>query len=227
MSLENIFHGTYEKEYKMKIKKRCGDTVQTDEYSSMSPFDSNGQQLVPSSKHGEQRRREAHTQAEQKRRDAIKRGYEELQDIVPMCQQNETSGYKISKAAVLQKSIEYISFLHKEKKKQEDELSTLQKEVMALRIIQKNYETMLQNQQTAPHNENTLSEDMKFEVLKNVMDEMFISFETLPMDSFAELTSSSTAWVEEHCKPHLLRKIVDRTIQKVQSNPNCSEQQHN
>lgn len=164
-----------------------------------------------------QQRREAHTKAEQKRRDAIKHGYEELQEIVPKCHQNETSGYKISKAAVLQKSIEYISFLHKDKKKQEDELSTLQKEVMALRIIQKNYETMLQNQNQTPHNESTLSEDMKFEVPKNVMDEMFVSFEALPMDTFSELTSSSTAWVEEHCKPHLLRKIVDQTIQTVQN----------
>lgn len=47
-----------------------------------------------------ERRREAHTQAEQKRRDAIKRGYDTLQDLVPTCQQNETSGYKLSKATV-------------------------------------------------------------------------------------------------------------------------------
>ena len=55
-----------------------------------------------------ERRREAHTQAEQKRRDAIKKGYDSLQDLVPTCQQNDTSGYKLSKATVLQKSIEYI-----------------------------------------------------------------------------------------------------------------------
>ena len=35
------------------------------------------------------RRREAHTQAEQKRRDAIKKGYDELQMLVPSCQQND------------------------------------------------------------------------------------------------------------------------------------------
>lgn len=34
-----------------------------------------------------ERRREAHTQAEQKRRDAIKKGYDYLQDLVPTCQQ--------------------------------------------------------------------------------------------------------------------------------------------
>lgn len=47
-----------------------------------------------------ERRREAHTQAEQKRRDAIKRGYDALQDLVPTCQQNDASGYKLSKATV-------------------------------------------------------------------------------------------------------------------------------
>jgi len=55
-----------------------------------------------------ERRREAHTQAEQKRRDAIKKGYDCLQDLVPTCQQTDSSGYKLSKATVLQKSIDYI-----------------------------------------------------------------------------------------------------------------------
>lgn len=55
------------------------------------------------------RRREAHTQAEQKRRDAIKKGYDCLQDLVPMCQNSDNSqSYKLSKATVLQKSVDYI-----------------------------------------------------------------------------------------------------------------------
>lgn len=165
-----------------------------------------------------QRRREAHTQAEQKRRDAIKRGYEELQDIVPTCQQNDTSGYKISKATVLQKSIDYIAYLHQQKKKQDDEFGVLQKEVLALRIIQKNYETMLQHQQAAPHTECSLNEDVKFEVLQNIMDDMFESFKELPMDTFTELTQSSTSWIEEHCKPHLLREMVNQSLLKAREN---------
>lgn len=55
-----------------------------------------------------ERRREAHTQAEQKRRDAIKKGYDNLQGLVPPRQQTDSSGYKLSKAIVLQRSIEYI-----------------------------------------------------------------------------------------------------------------------
>lgn len=39
-------------------------------------------------------------QAEQKRRDAIKKGYDSLQELVPTCQQTDASGYKPSKAAV-------------------------------------------------------------------------------------------------------------------------------
>ena len=58
-----------------------------------------------------ERRREAHTQAEQKRRDAIKKGYEYLQDLVPSINEDgtpSTSNAKASKAVVLQKAIEHI-----------------------------------------------------------------------------------------------------------------------
>merc|ERR1719510_1581491 len=47
-----------------------------------------------------ERRREAHTAAEQKRRDAIKKGYDSLQELVPQCQQTDQSGHKVSKAVV-------------------------------------------------------------------------------------------------------------------------------
>lgn len=51
-----------------------------------------------------ERRREAHTFAEQKRRDAIKKGYEDLQTIVPTCQQAGNLGTgKLSKAVILQR----------------------------------------------------------------------------------------------------------------------------
>ena len=52
-----------------------------------------------------------------------------LQELVPHCQQTDASGHKVSKASVLQKSIEYIQYLGTQKKKQETELSSLRKEV--------------------------------------------------------------------------------------------------
>ena len=48
---------------------------------------------------------------------------------MPHCQQTDASGHKVSKASVLQKSIEYIQYLGTQKKKQETELSSLRKEV--------------------------------------------------------------------------------------------------
>ena len=41
------------------------------------------------------RRREAHTAAEQKRRDAIKKGYDTLQTLVPTCQQTDAGSHKV------------------------------------------------------------------------------------------------------------------------------------
>ena len=61
-----------------------------------------------------ERRREAHTQAEQKRRDAIKKGYEYLQDLVPSINEDgspSTSNAKASKAVVLQKAIDHIQVI--------------------------------------------------------------------------------------------------------------------
>jgi len=116
-----------------------------------------------------ERRREAHTQAEQKRRDAIKKGYDSLQDLVPTCQHTDSSGYKISKATVLQKSIDYIQFLLQQKKKQEDERNALRKEVVALRIMQANYEQIVKAHQTQPgHAEMRISDEMKFQVVMEI-----------------------------------------------------------
>lgn len=68
---------------------------------------------------------------------------------------------------MLQRSIDYIGFLHQQKKKQDDERSALQKEVTALRIIQSSYENMLQNQQQSPGQQETrVSDEIKFKVVK-------------------------------------------------------------
>merc|ERR1712096_449678 len=97
-----------------------------------------------------ERRREAHPQAEQKRRDAIKKGYEDLQVLVPSCTQQESvSSYKLSKAAILQRSIEYIQTLQQQKHKRDKDLQMLRKDVLGQEIMKSNYEDMVkQHQQT-------------------------------------------------------------------------------
>ncbi|CAL7937560.1 unnamed protein product [Xylocopa violacea] len=163
-----------------------------------------------------ERRREAHTQAEQKRRDAIKKGYDSLQDLVPTCQNTDSSGYKLSKATVLQKSIDYIQFLLQQKKKQEEERNALRKEVVALQIMQANYEQIVKAHQTQPgHAEMRVSDETKFQVA--IMDRLFQTFNNISVANFTELSGCVFSWLEEHCKPQTLREVVLSVLQQLNS----------
>ncbi|CAH1114412.1 unnamed protein product [Psylliodes chrysocephalus] len=162
-----------------------------------------------------ERRREAHTQAEQKRRDAIKKGYDTLQELVPTCQQPDVSGYKLSKATVLQKSIDYIQYLQMQKKKQEEERNALRKEVVALRIMQTNYEQIVKAQQSQPgHTETRISDEVKFSVLQAIMDELFSTFSGVSVNNFSELSAGVFSWLEECCKPQTLKDTVFQVLRR-------------
>lgn len=165
-----------------------------------------------------ERRREAHTQAEQKRRDAIKKGYDSLQDLVPTCQQTDSSGYKLSKATVLLKSIEYIQYLLQQKKKQEEERNALRKEVVALRIMQANYEQIVKAHQNQPGQaEMRVSDEAKFQLFQAVMDQLFITFSNISVANFAELSGCVISWLEEHCKPQALHELVVSVLRQLNS----------
>ncbi|XP_041372239.1 max-like protein X [Gigantopelta aegis] len=169
------------------------------------------------------RRREAHTVAEQKRRDAIKKGYDELQNIVPTCQQTDTvTGQKMSKAMVLQKSIDYIQWLIEQKKKQEDDLDSLRKEVMALKIMKANYEHIVKTHQNTPiHGQNQVSDEVKFQVFQQVMDQLFQSFnQSISVANFAELSACIFTWLEEYCKPQSLREVVLSILRQLNTQLN-------
>lgn len=157
-----------------------------------------------------ERRREAHTAAEQKRRDAIKKGYDTLQTLVPTCQQTDASGHKVSKAVVLQKSIDFIQYLSQQKRKQETDLNTLRKEVVALQIMRANYEQLVRAHQQAPcAPEDLVPDEVKFQVFQVFMDSLFQSFnQQVSMNNFAELSGCVFAWIEEQCKPGDLQDLI-------------------
>lgn len=163
-----------------------------------------------------ERRREAHTQAEQKRRDAIKKGYEDLQYLVPTCQQQDSiSSYKLSKATILQRSIEYIQTLQKSQLKLESELKSLRNEVSALQIMRSNCEQMVKQHQLAsiqqqgqPSPANQMSEQVKFEIFQAFCDNLFVSFDRYAnFEDFKQLSASIIAWVEECCCPQMIRNM--------------------
>jgi len=165
------------------------------------------------SKHSQsyrERRREAHTAAEQKRRDAIKKGYDTLQELVPTCTQTDASGHKVSKAVVLQKSIDFIQHLSKQKKSQENDLTSLRKEVVALQIMRANYEQLVRAHMRAPQiPENLVADETKFQVFQVFMDSLFQSFnQQVSMNNFAELSGCVFSWIEERCKPGDLQDLM-------------------
>jgi MAX-like protein X len=166
------------------------------------------------------RRREAHTQAEQKRRDAIKKGYEDLQNVIPMCQQADGIGsQKLSKAAILQKSIDYIQYLIQQKKKQEEDVESLRKEVMALKIMKANYEHIVKAHQNTPQQgKHQVSDEVKFQVFQQLMDTLFQSFNaSISVANFAELSGCVFSWLEEYCKPQTLRELTLGILRQLNS----------
>jgi MAX-like protein X len=139
-----------------------------------------------------------------------------LQELVPTCSNlDSSSGYKLSKATVLQKSIDYVSYLKQQKVKQEDERAAMLKEVKALRILQKNYEHMLQNQQTSNHQTEAISDEVKFQVLQSIMDDLFVSFERLPMDDFDALVSNSCEWLESNFSSMYIKQIAQQSLNNI------------
>ncbi|RZC18421.1 max-like protein X [Asbolus verrucosus] len=183
--------------------------------TSLNSDDDDEIESKPSPMSYKERRREAHTQAEQKRRDAIKKGYDTLQELVPTCQQTDVSGYKLSKATVLQKSIDYIQYLQQQKKKQEEERNALRKEVVALRIMQTNYEQIVKAQQTQPgHTETRISDEVKFSVFQAIMEQLFVTFSNVSVSNFSELSAGVFSWLEECCKPQTLKETVLKVLQR-------------
>jgi len=199
---------------------RCSSTGSLNTLSSSAHNTDDEDSDGKSSLSYKERRREAHTQAEQKRRDAIKKGYDSLQDLVPMCQQNDSlSGYKLSKATILQKSIDYIQYLLQQKRKQEEELSGLRKEVLALQIMKVNYEQIVKAHQNQPGNAALqISDEVKFQVFQAIMDTLFVSFNAgMSVANFTELSAGVFSWLEEHCKPQILRNVVISILQQLKS----------
>lgn len=55
------------------------------------------------------------------------------------------------------------------------------------------------------------------------MDEMFDSFQHIQMDNFSQLTGGVITWLEENCKPHILRNILSRTLQTLIQAPKTTQ----
>ena len=123
-----------------------------------------------------QKRKQAHTQAEKKRRDSIRKGYDDLASMVPACRNTGRvtskkllSGYliisdpymtqKLSKATILSKTIDYIERITEEKKRDENELQKLNREVKGLKIQFDEYSRLIKKTRSNPQYQSNLWND--------------------------------------------------------------------
>lgn len=198
-----------------------------------------------------QKRREAHTHAEQKRRDAIRRGYDLLQELVPGCQTVPTpasssptdsptaassnaattppvSGVRMSKAAILQRAIEYTERLVKERRQLGQQLESLRRELLALQILRSHYQQLVRSQQSncggvggagsGGHPSGQLCDQLRFRVFRSIADRLFDSFNScVVVDDFTQLSSSMIMWIEEEVKPQALRQICIDVVNQLNS----------
>jgi len=187
-------------------------------------------------KHQKDRRRERHTKAEQMRRDQIKKGYDDLVALVPtlngLMMDGETPATadlvstKPSKAAILQRSIDYVQWLEKESKRQEEDVEVVRREVTGLKIMKDHYQQMINEAKQAEERHvqsqrNSVAvQEAKFTIFKEFMESLFASFDPMVgVTSFVELSSGVIRWLEEHCAPQLMHQRLSSILQQLFTRP--------
>eukprot|EP00123_Amoebidium_parasiticum_P016153 comp23311_c0_seq1/m.38310 comp23311_c0_seq1/g.38310 ORF comp23311_c0_seq1/g.38310 comp23311_c0_seq1/m.38310 type:complete len:597 (-) comp23311_c0_seq1:692-2482(-) len=169
-------------------------------------------------------RRALHIRAEQRRRQNINSGFEELQTIVPEC--GREGGTRVSKATVLGKAIDYIGYLLREKTGLMGEVDRLRKEVHQLRCVLAHYQTMgtapdveglktRSNGEAPPHTEQTYinRDHIKFYVFCQLVDKLYETFSVcVSLDNAEVFSSSLLAWFDKYCRPDVLRDTILRAL---------------
>ncbi|KAL7669516.1 hypothetical protein ACOME3_010169 [Neoechinorhynchus agilis] len=170
----------------------------------------------------ESKRKERHTAAEQKRRDAIKRGFELLASAVPTCQPDDPIiCNRITKANILHKSIAYLGSLREEKNKLTTELLLLKKDIACCEGLEKIYRELMNGNTSSKSRSNCSkrTEETKFIIFRSICDELFRSFEqeascnhTLNLH---ELINHIITWIENYCNPEAIKNSVNSILYTV------------
>jgi len=174
------------------------------------------------------KRREAHTQAEKRRRDSINRGYLELQRVVPTVQSetDPNSGQKISKFQILLRSIDYLEFLKQQNDAQDAELTRLKKEYAGLNLMKSSYQRLSGESASQQINSGGPTQirnqehqnEIKLQFFKLLGDQLFTSFdEQVSCDDIAALFNTVVPWLEYECNPSRINEIVKQLLEQIES----------
>ncbi|TGZ66003.1 hypothetical protein CRM22_005593 [Opisthorchis felineus] len=160
-----------------------------------------------------ERRRRSHTAAEQRRRNAIKKGYEELRELVYPKNSGSSSTNRISKTCILNKTVSEIEKHNKELEQKQTDIERLEKSVTTLRILNSFYEerakgTIPQNAPAEP-----VSDELKFHIFKLFSDSLFASFDSrVSLAPFSEFADCILRWLEDTCDQRFLSKLMDSVV---------------
>eukprot|EP01135_Chromosphaera_perkinsii_P004254 Nk52_evm6s273 gene=Nk52_evmTU6s273 len=205
-----------------------GDTSDGGAGSSTGTGDSKRKVIDKNSEDYKKQRREAHILAEKKRRNNIKNGLDDLQQILPNCQK-KFAAQTFSKATILQKAIDYIQHLTRTRSSSEENLYALRREAMALKLLQ----LKLAEAQAARQNQNmlglggnmgenkatiqrSLPEMIKFIIFRHIVDKLFHTFnDIISLQSFESLCSSVFTWLEQYSRPANLRDIALESLRSI------------
>ena len=176
-------------------------------------------------------RREAHTLAEKRRRDAINKGYEDLQKVLPLQDENKDSPpAKISKSSILHVAVEYLEFLTKEDQMNEERIKKLQNEENILSMVAKSYQNIDQfsdvdNANIGSDGRRINPDQIKAEIFECFSKEIFDSFvQYVDTTNIESLINSLFPWInvylDETRKPFSIQKIREKIAAKFYQNTN-------
>ncbi|TPP56750.1 Max protein X [Fasciola gigantica] len=158
-----------------------------------------------------ERRRKLHTEAEQRRRNSIKLGFQALFELVhPVKNGAHSSSIRMSKSTILLKSINAIEKTDRQIYQKTAEVKKLDLEVQTLRILNACYEKYAhRNSQTETEPVTPISEEMKLQVFQMFTDTLFNSFDAMvKLAPLQEFSGSIINWIETSCKPEKLSQVM-------------------
>ncbi|KAF5397457.1 Helix-loop-helix DNA-binding domain protein [Paragonimus heterotremus] len=161
-----------------------------------------------------ERRRKSHTEAEQRRRNAIKSGFEALRELVYPRKNSSNSSIRISKISTLNKTVADIRRLGREAQQKQKDVEKLEKTAETLRFINSFYENRTQEFSTIQNNcVEPVPEEIKLQVFQIFSDMLFTTFDSaVALAPFPELFSSILDWLENKCHSAVLSDLMDSII---------------
>eukprot|EP00127_Corallochytrium_limacisporum_P004511 Clim_evm11s166 gene=Clim_evmTU11s166 len=161
-------------------------------------------------------RRQAHIVAEQKRRNNIRSGFDDLQALIPACN-TRIPNQKQSKTAIIGKTIAHIESLEKSRSQLQAEVNEMMEELMTLRAIeakQMQLTSLAQQRQLKMIKESntstsTVEQDnlTLFNAFRSAADLLFAGFQkNVDLTDFDTLTGTIRNWMEMEFNSQILRR---------------------